>query len=29
MIEHPLTDTGVRRFAEDWNKVMGDTGILP
>ena len=29
MIEHPLTDTGVRRFADDWNKVMGDTGILP
>jgi len=29
MIEHPLTDAGVRRFAEDWNKVMGDTGILP
>lgn len=29
MIEHPLTNTGVRRFAEDWNKVMGDTGILP
>jgi len=29
MIEHPLTDAGVRRFAEDWNRVMGDTGILP
>ena len=29
MIEHPLTDAGVRRFAEDWNKVMGDTGVLP
>ena len=29
MIEHPLTDAGVRLFAEDWNKVMGDTGILP
>jgi transaldolase len=29
MIEHPLTDAGVRRFAEDWNKVMGDSGILP
>ncbi len=29
MIEHPLTDAGVRRFADDWNKVMGDSGILP
>ncbi len=29
MIEHPLTDSGVRRFADDWNKVMGNTGILP
>ncbi|TFH35087.1 MAG: fructose-6-phosphate aldolase [Dehalococcoidia bacterium] len=28
MIEHPLTDAGVRRFAEDWNKVMGNAGIL-
>ncbi len=29
MFEHPLTDIGVRRFAEDWNKVMGSGGILP
>lgn len=29
MVEHPLTTIGVRRFAEDWSKVMGDTGILP
>ena len=29
MIEHPLTDAGVRRFAEDWHKVMGDSGVLP
>jgi len=28
MIEHPLTTIGVRRFADDWNKVMGSTGIL-
>ncbi|NLE94177.1 MAG: fructose-6-phosphate aldolase [Dehalococcoidia bacterium] len=29
MVEHPLTTIGVRRFADDWNKVMGNTGILP
>ncbi len=29
MVAHPLTDIGVRRFAEDWNKVMGSVGILP
>ncbi len=29
MVEHPLTDIGVRRFADDWNKVMGASGILP
>lgn len=28
MVEHPLTTIGVRRFADDWNKVMGNTGIL-
>lgn len=28
MVEHPLTTIGVRRFADDWNRVMGDTGIL-
>ncbi|MDD5399543.1 MAG: fructose-6-phosphate aldolase [Dehalococcoidia bacterium] len=25
MARHPLTDTGISRFAEDWKKVMGDT----
>lgn len=29
MVEHPLTTIGVRRFADDWNRVMGDTGVLP
>jgi transaldolase len=29
MVEHPLTTIGVRRFADDWSNVMGDTGILP
>jgi len=24
MIQHPLTDIGVKRFADDWRKVMGD-----
>jgi transaldolase len=23
MIQHPLTDIGIRRFKEDWEKVMG------
>ena len=23
MIQHPLTDIGIKRFLEDWNKVMG------
>jgi transaldolase len=23
MIQHPLTDTGIRRFKDDWEKVMG------
>jgi transaldolase len=23
MIQHPLTDIGIRRFLEDWHKVMG------
>jgi transaldolase len=26
MIAHPLTDIGIKRFLDDWNKVMG-TGI--
>jgi len=25
MARHPLTDSGIIRFAEDWKKVMGDT----
>jgi len=25
MIQHPLTDIGISRFLEDWNKVMGPT----
>ena len=25
MIQHPLTDIGIRRFLEDWQKVMGTT----
>jgi transaldolase len=24
MTRHPLTDTGISRFADDWKKVMGD-----
>ena len=28
MVEHPLTAIGVRRFTDDWNKVMGSTGII-
>jgi transaldolase len=23
MVQHPLTDIGIRRFKEDWEKVMG------
>jgi hypothetical protein len=23
MIQHPLTDIGIKRFLEDWQKVMG------
>ena len=23
MIQHPLTDIGIKRFLDDWNKVMG------
>ncbi|MBM3118133.1 MAG: fructose-6-phosphate aldolase [Chloroflexi bacterium] len=25
MIQHPLTDIGIKRFLEDWQKVMGAT----
>lgn len=28
MIQHPLTDIGVKRFQDDWQKVMGDKRIL-
>ena len=28
MIQHPLTDIGIRRFIDDWNKVMGEKGIM-
>lgn len=29
MIQHPLTDIGIRRFLEDWHKVMGEgKGVL-
>ncbi|MCD6599913.1 MAG: fructose-6-phosphate aldolase [Dehalococcoidia bacterium] len=24
MIQHPLTDIGIKRFAQDWQEVMGD-----
>jgi len=24
MARHPLTDSGISRFADDWKKVMGD-----
>jgi transaldolase len=24
MAKHPLTETGISRFAADWQKVMGD-----
>lgn len=27
MVQHPLTDIGIRRFVEDWQKVMGDTQL--
>lgn len=25
MVKHPLTDIGIKRFNDDWHKVMGDT----
>jgi len=28
MIRHPLTDIGIRRFRDDWNKVMGVGGLV-
>jgi transaldolase len=27
MIQHPLTDIGISRFLEDWQKVMGTTTL--
>lgn len=27
MIKHPLTDTGIKRFQEDWRKIMGGSGL--
>jgi transaldolase len=28
MIEHPLTDIGIKRFLDDWREVMGDATIV-
>ena len=28
MIQHPLTDIGVKRFIQDWRKVMGEEKII-
>ena len=28
MIRHPLTDIGIERFRNDWNKVMAREGLL-
>jgi len=28
MIQHPLTDIGVKRFIQDWRKVMGEEKIV-
>lgn len=28
MVRHPLTDIGIRRFRDDWNKVMAADGLL-
>lgn len=28
MIQHPLTDIGIKRFAEDWRRVMGEREII-
>ncbi len=28
MIQHPLTDIGVKRFQDDWKKVMGENRIV-
>jgi transaldolase len=28
LIQHPLTDIGIKRFADDWKRVMGERGIV-
>jgi len=28
MIQHPLTDIGVKRFMDDWKRVMGEGEIV-
>jgi len=28
MIQHPLTDIGVKRFMDDWKRVMGEGKIV-
>jgi transaldolase len=28
MMRHPLTDIGIKRFKDDWNKVMGAGGLV-
>ena len=28
MMQHPLTDIGIKRFTDDWRKVMGDKKII-
>ena len=28
MVRHPLTDIGIRRFRDDWSKVMATDGLL-
>jgi len=28
MIQHPLTDIGIKRFADDWRKIMGEKKII-
>ena len=28
MIQHPLTDIGVKRFTDDWRRVMGEKKII-
>lgn len=27
MIQHPLTDIGIKRFEEDWRRTMGEAGM--